>query len=128
MAQEHLRFGTYTAPDVDEDGYTVQLATTSTAKSGRTPKGKMKNKVMFTVESYNVKWTDISAKKASSILAQIVNKDEFDFFHFNAYKAKWEIGKFYVSNFNLPVIRLNEGEERYNELSFQVTCINPLVI
>lgn len=126
MAQEHLRFGTYTAPDVDEDGYTVQLATTSTAKSTRTQKGNMKNTVMFTVEAYNLKWTDISAKEASNILRQVMNKNEFDFYHFNAYKAQWETGKFYASNYNLPVVRLNNGEERYSELSFQVTCINPL--
>lgn len=126
MAQEHLRFGTYTAPDVDEDGYAVQLATTSTAKSTRTQKGNMKNTVMFTVEAYNLKWTDISAKEASNILRQVMNKNEFDFYHFNAYKAQWETGKFYASNYNLPVVRLNNGEERYSELSFQVTCINPL--
>lgn len=126
MEQEHLRFGTYTAPDVDEDGYTVQLATTSTAKSTRTQKGIMKNTVMFTVEAYSLKWTDISAKDASNILRQIMNKNEFDFYHFNAYKAQWETGKFYAANYNLPVVRLNNGEERYSELSFQVTGINPL--
>lgn len=126
MAQEHLRFGTYTASDVDEDGYTVQLATTSTAKSTRTQKGNMKNTVMFTVEAYNLKWTDISAKEASNILRQVMNKNEFEFYHFNAYKAQWETGKFYASNYNLPVVRLNNGEERYSELSFHVTCINPL--
>ena len=126
MAQNYLKFGTYTAPETDDDGYEVALATTSTSKSGRTMRGNMKNAVLFTAEAYKLKWTDIKASEAGRILQEIVGKDEFNFFHFNVYSGRWEKAKFYASNFNAPVVSLKEGDERLSELSFQVTAINPL--
>ena len=126
MAQQHLKFGTYEAPDTDEDGYQVNFAVTSTESSGRTQRGNMINAVMFTVESYNLKWTDIPATTVKSILEQIMGKNEFDFYHYNIYKARWETGRFYVANISSPFYRLNEGNVLVNELSFQVTSINPV--
>lgn len=110
----------------DKDGYTISLSTTSSAKSGRTMKGNMKNTPLFTVESYGLKWSNLRASECAQILQQVVGKSEFDFYHFNVYRAKWETGKFYAANFNTPIYRLNEGEERVNELSFQVTGVNPI--
>lgn len=126
MAQQHLRFGTYEAPDPDDDGYQVDFATTSTESSGRLQRGNMINTTMFTVEAYNLKWSDVSAIVVKNILAQVIGKNSFDFYHYNVYKAQWETGKFYVANISSPFYRLNEGEEKVNELSFQVTAINPL--
>lgn len=126
MAQNHLKFGDYTAPPVDQDGYQPQLATTSTSKSGRTMRGVMKNTAMFTVEAYELKWTNISAKEASRILAEVVNKDSFLFYHYNVYRSQWETGEFYAANFNTPVLDLTDGKETLDELSFRVTGINPL--
>lgn len=126
MAQNHLRFGTYEAPDPDEDGYQLEFATTSTESSGRTQRGNMINAPMFTVEAYNLKWTDLSAVIVKNILAQIMGKSSFNFYHYNVYKAQWEWGEFYVSNISSPFYRLNENKEKVNELSFQVTGINPV--
>lgn len=127
MAQNHLKFGTYTPTDPDSDGYQVSLATTSSSKSGRTMRGNMKNAVLFTVEAYNLKWTGIDATVASRILKEVMGKDEFDFYHFNVYTASWETGKFLAANFNAPVISLEDGKEKLSELSFQVTGINPVL-
>lgn len=127
MKQQQLKFGTYEAPPTDQDGYQPQLETTSTANSTRTMKGKMKNTVLFTVEAYQLKWSYIKASEAARILAQVVNKNEFDFWHFNIYKARWETGRFYAANFNAPVLNLTDGEETLDELSFQVTGINPIL-
>ena len=110
----------------DKDGYALSLATTSSAKSGRTMRGNMRNTPLFTVEAYNLKWTNLSAAECAQILQQVVGKAEFDFYHFNVYRAKWETGKFYAANYNTPLYRLNEGDERVQELSFQVTGVNPL--
>lgn len=126
MAQQHLKFGTYTAPDPDEDGYQPAFATTSTESSGRTMRGNMINTPMFTVEAYNLKWTDISASDAAGILNQILGKSQFDFYHFNILTCQWETGSFYAANINTPFYRLNEGRERLSELSFQVTAIDPV--
>lgn len=126
MSQQHLMLGTYQPPDVDEDGYQVQFATTSTASSGRTQRGNMINTTMFTVEAYSLKWTNISAVAVKKILEQVMGKNSFSFYHFNVYKGIWETGEFYVANINSPFLRLNDGSETVSELSFQVTATNPL--
>lgn len=126
MAQNHLKFGDYTAPPVDQDGYQAKLATTSTSKSGRTMRGVMKNTAMFTVESYDLKWTNISVKEASLILEKVLNKNSFQFYHYNVYRSRWESGEFYAANYNTPVVDLTDEKETLNELSFQVTGINPI--
>ena len=59
MAQRHLMFDDYEAPDVDEDGYSVSEAVTSDSNRTRTMKGYMKGGVLFTVEAYNLKWSNI---------------------------------------------------------------------
>lgn len=125
MAQQHLKFNDYQPPDVDEDGYQVAFAVTSSENSGRTQRGKMINTVLFTVEAYNLKWTNIKAADVSKIIENI-RGSSFSFYHFNVVKSRWETGKFYVANINSPVYRLNEGNEVCSELSFQVTGINPI--
>ena len=54
MAQNHLQFDGYTPPDVDEDGYTIAFAATSSDDSGRLMNGKMVNTRLFTVEPVEI--------------------------------------------------------------------------
>ncbi|MFR7519248.1 MAG: hypothetical protein ACLUVD_05165 [Mediterraneibacter faecis] len=67
MAQKSLKIRTYTPPDVDEDGYQISMSTTSTENSGRTMRGNMKNSPLFTIEAYELKWSDIKVSDASKI-------------------------------------------------------------
>lgn len=126
MAQQRIKFNDYTPPNVSDDGYTVNIATTSSQNSGRTMRGVMNNVPLFTVESYNLRWVNISATDVSAILSQVVGKSGFNFYHYNIYRARWETGVFYAANFNSPVLSLKEGNEKVKELTFQVTGENPL--
>lgn len=126
MAQQRIKFNEYTPPNVSDDGYTVNIATTSSQNSGRTMRGVMNNVPLFTVESYNLRWVNISAADVSAILSQVVGKSGFNFYHYNIYRARWETGVFYAANFNSPVLSLKEGNEKIKELTFQVTGENPL--
>lgn len=126
MSQQRLKFNNYTPPNVDSDGYQLSFATTSTSNSGRTMRGNMVNVPLFTVEAYNLKWTNIKATDVSKILAQVMGKAGFNFYHYNIYKNKWETTKFYVANINSPIINLIEGIEKVSQLSFQVTGVNPV--
>lgn len=126
MAQQYLKFNNYVPPNVDQDGYQVALATTSTEDSGRTMRGQMHNVPLFTTEAYNLTWKNISVRDVSNILKQVVNKSGFYFNHLNLYSGQWENTLFYASNFNSPVINLNEGVEKVKELKFQVTGGNPI--
>lgn len=124
--QYKLKFNNYTPPNVDNDGYQLSFATTSTANSNRTMRGIMYNTPLFTVEAYNLKWTNIKAADASRILNEILNKSGFNFTHFNLFKNQWETTKFYVANITSPIINLREGLEKVQQLSFQVTGVNPI--
>lgn len=125
MAQNHLQFDGYTPPDVDEDGYTIAFAATSSDDSGRLMNGKMVNTRLFTIEAYNLKWTDIALEAATEILSKTVFKSQFDFHHFNIKTGKWETNAFYVANVDTAMYSLKEGEEKCTSLSFQVTRIDP---
>ena len=125
MAQNHLQFDGYTPPDVVEDGYTIALAATSSDDSGRLMNGKMVNSRLFTVEAYNLKWTDITLEAAAEILSKTVFKSQFNFHYFNIKTAKWETHAFYVANVDTAIYSLKEGEEKCTSLSFQVTRIDP---
>ena len=125
MAQNHLQFDGYTPPGVDEDGYTIAFAATSSDDSGRLMNGKMVNTRLFTVEAYNLKWTDITLEAAAEILSKTVFKSQFNFHYFNIKTAKWETHAFYVANVDTAIYSLKEGEEKCTSLSFQVTRIDP---
>ena len=79
MAQNYLKFGSFTPPDVDEDGYQISFATTSTENSGRTMRGNMKNSPLFTIEAYELKWSDIKVSDASKILKEVMGKSGLTF-------------------------------------------------
>lgn len=128
MAQNHIMFDDYTPPDVDEDGYQVDESVTSTSNRTRTQRGYMKGDVLFTVEAYNLKWTDISAKDAAEIKKRVLGKKSFMFHHFNSYSGRWETSSFIANNISSSYYTLVDGEERVNQLSFQVTSEGPLRI
>ena len=87
--------------------------------------GKMVNTRLFTIEAYNLKWTDITLEAAAKILSKTVFKSQFDFHYFNIKTAKWETHAFYVANVDTAIYSLKEGEEKCTSLSFQVTRIDP---
>jgi hypothetical protein len=51
-----------------------------------------------------------------------------DFYHFNSYTAQWETNPFIANNISSSYYSLVDGHEMANELSFQVTSVNPLDI
>lgn len=123
--QDHIMFNNYTPPDPDEDGYTESTSTTSTESSGRTQRGVMNNTPLFSVESYDLKWTNILARDVSRIKKEVKGKASVLFHHFNTDTCVWETTPFYVANIKTGYYSLREGDERCSELSFQITAINP---
>ena len=125
MAQQRLKFNDLVIPA--PESYEIAFATTSSSNSGRLMRGTMINTPLFTVEAYNLKWVNLSANDISSILAEIMGRSSFSFYHFNVYRNRWETGSFYVANINTPALSLKEGREKVKELSMQVTAINPIM-
>lgn len=126
MAQEYLKFNGVTLPIPDEDGYTVQIATTSTDDSDRTQDMVMHNTPMGSVASYGLKWSDLTKEEASLILSQVLDKPSFSAHYFDVKTATWKDADFYATTFNITPINLAESQERIEELSFNIIGIKPI--
>lgn len=123
--QDYIRINGIKIKQPDEDGYTAQLATTSTDDSDRDMSLVMHNTPVGTVEGYDLKWTDLTLEEASEILQQVVNKQSFTVHYMDILTGTWKDGEFYASNFNAPAGTLKEGEECWDELSFNIRGIDP---
>ncbi len=126
MAQEYLKFNGVTLPIPDEDGYTVQIATTSTDDSDRTQDMVMHNTPMGSVASYGLKWSDLTKEEVSLILSQVLDKPSFSAHYFDVKTATWKDADFYATTFNITPINLAESQERIEELSFNIIGIKPI--
>lgn len=123
--QDYLKFNGVTVKVPDEDGYSANLATTSTEDSNRDMSLVMHNTPIGTVESYSLKWSELTPSEASAILQQVLNKPSFTVHYFDILTGSWRNGEFYASNFNAPARILVDGEEYWDELSFNIIGVNP---
>ena len=123
--QDYIKINGITIVQPDEDGYSVELSTTSTEDSDRDMSLVMHNTPIATVVSYSLKWTDIKATDAAQILSQIINKPSFSFHYFDILTASWRDGEFYATTFNSPCKTIEDGVEAWDELSFNVIGVDP---
>lgn len=126
MAQEQLKFNGIVMPWPDEDGYTVQIATTSTDDSDRTQDLVMHNTPIGSVGSYGLKWSDLTKEEVALILSQVLDKPSFSAHYFDIKTATWKDADFYATTFNITPIDLTEDQERIEELSFNIVGIRPI--
>lgn len=121
--QEFIKISGITIKQPDEDGYSAVLATTSTDDSDRDMALEMHNTPIGTVEGYDLKWTDLTLQEAAQILKLVVNKPRFSVHYCDILTGTWRDADFYASNFNSPCKTLEDGEERWDELSFNIRSI-----
>jgi len=104
--------------------YKPNLATTSTEDSDRDQSLVMNNTPIGTVVSYSLRWEDLTAEEVSQILSQVLNKSSFSVHYFDIISGQWKTDEFYASNFSASAFSLKEGEEGYDELSFNIVGKN----
>lgn len=104
--------------------YKPNLATTSTEDSDRDQSLVMNNTPIGTVVSYSLKWEDLTAEEVSQILSQVLNKSSFSVHYFDIISGQWKTDEFYANNFSASAFSLKEGEEGYDELSFNIVGKN----
>ena len=126
MAQEYLKINGVRVKPPDQDGYGVQLATTSTSDSDRTQDLVMHNTPIGTVESYSLKWSGLTLAEASQSLKQVLNRPKFQVHYLDVYAGYWRDGWFYASNFDITPVDLSEGGERIDSLSFDIVGVEPV--
>lgn len=126
MAQEQLKFNDVTMPWPDEDGYTVDISTTSTDDSDRTQDLEMHNTPIGSIGSYGLKWSDLTKEEVALILSQVLDKPSFSAHYFDVKTATWKDADFYATTFSITPINLTEEHERIEELSFNIIGIKPI--
>lgn len=124
--QEKIKINGIEIQQPTYDGYAAVLSTTSTDDSDRDMSLDMHNTPIGTVVGYNLKWEDISAEEVAKILQQVLNKSSFTVHYFDIVTATWKDGEFYASNFNAPSRSLEEGAEKWDELSFNIIGVKPV--
>lgn len=109
--QDCIKINGITVVQPDDDGYSANLATTSTDDSDRDQSLVMHNTPIGTVQGYELKWSYIKARDAATILREIINRSSFTLHYFDILTASWRDGEFYASNFNAPCKTLEGGVE-----------------
>ena len=122
--QDYIRFNGVVVKQPDK--YSAVLATTSTSDSDRDMALVMHNTPIGTVAGYDIEWSYLTAQEAAAILSQVLNRPSFTVHYYNILTASWEDGEFYASNFNAPAKILEEDEEYWEALSFNIRGINPV--
>lgn len=105
---------------VQPDDYHPNLATTSTEDSERDMGMDMHNTPIGTVESYSLRWSWLTTKELSDILSEVLNKESFTVHYLDVITGKWEDREFYASNYSISAKSLKDGEECWEELSFNI--------
>ena len=126
MEQDYIKFNDVMIPQPDSDGYTVQIATTSTEDSDRTQDLVMHNTPIGSVQSYGLKWSYLNKAEVALILGQVLNRSSFKVHYFDVVSATWKDADFYASNFNITPIDLTTSSEVIDELSFNIVGVNPV--
>lgn len=126
MAQQHLLLNGIKVKDLSDDGYTMNFSTTHTEDSGRNQYLSATVTPIGTIGSYSLKWKNLTGDEMAQILQQVLNKPRFLVNYYNGYSGKWEEAYFYASEYNAPARCLKEGEELWDELSFNIIGVEPI--
>lgn len=126
MASTYRPFEFNGIPVKTPNAFKPSLATTSTEDSDRTQDLVMHNTPLGTPESYSFEWNNISPEDASVIIQQIKNRSEYTLRYLSASKGKWRVDRFYTSNYTFGTLKIANGVEVWESLSFNAVSIEPL--
>lgn len=116
--QERIKVGTFHEKQPTKFDY--QFSTTQTNDSGRSQSGKARLSPLFTVEAFDVEYTELTAEEASKLLKIIVPRPNNVYFllrYFSPYEGKWQERYFYVGAGSLKVKTLKVGNETMQSIS-----------
>lgn len=125
MAQDKLKFNGIAIKQPDK-GLGYDFETTYSEDSGRVQSGVLHITPLFTVEAFSYTATDLTEAEMSQILRIVAKGAIFNMHYRSPYYGKWRDDQFYVGKGTLSIGSWKEGEERYENLSFNVIGANPL--
>ena len=126
MAQNYITINGVKIRQPDE-GLGYDWETTYSEDSKRTQKGKLTTSRLYTVESFSYQASNVTVAEMKAILKEIMKGQFFTLHYWSPYYGSWRDDQFYVGRGSLAVGRLNETEERYDSLSFNMIGRNSVV-
>lgn len=125
MAQNYITINGVKIRQPDE-GLGYDFETTYTEDSKRTQRGKLTTSRLYTVESFSYSATNVTAEEMKIILHELMKGEFFTLHYWSPYYGAWRDDEFYVGRGSLVFSRLNENEERYDNLTFNMVGRNAL--
>lgn len=124
MAQKKIKINDTDIWQPDED-LAWDYETTYTPDSTRSQDGMGHFTEMFTTESFGYKASHVPVAEWSKISKMIIGK-KFDLYCFNPHFGKWMTHRCYVGKGSLSIKTLEDGQEKYSSISFNIVDIKPL--
>lgn len=118
MSQERITIDGWGVKQPDR--FEWSFSTTSTEDSGRPMSGRATITPMFTVEAFDVEYSDLTISQAKMLLQAIVQRPGKAFFnlhYFSPYFGVWRTSQFYVGEGSLAVKTLKVDEELMQSIS-----------
>ena len=109
-----------------DEGLEFSFETTYTEDSTRTQDGGGHFSPMFTVESFGYSASWVPAAEVHKILQLVIGR-QFPLHYYSPYFGAWRDDMFYVGKGSMKIGRLNEDEEIFESLSFNMVGLNPIV-
>lgn len=125
MAQEYIKINDVAICQPDE-GLGYDFETTYSEDSTRVQSGVLHATPLFTVEAFSYKASYLTVEEMSQILQLIAKGGNFTLHYFSPYYGAWRDDRFYVGKGSLSIGRLNEDNETYDSLSFNMIGVNPI--
>lgn len=119
MAQERFKLDNVAV--IQPDDVSWNFETTSTSDSTRAMSGTVYNTPLFTVESLNVTWGQMTRTQLSQILQAIVQRPSKPYVtvhYYSPFYNAWRNAQFYVAQGSLKIKTLAQNRERIES----VTC------
>lgn len=123
--QDYIRMNGIMIRQPDE-GLDFSFETTYTEDSTRVQSGEGHFTPMFTVESFSYAATGVSLEEMKTILQIVAKGGNFTLHYFSPYYGAWRDAPFYVGQGSLSIGRLNEDNEQFDSLSFNMIGVNPI--
>ena len=109
-----------------DNNLAYSFETTYSEDATRVITGKGYFTPLFTVEQLNYTATHIPQPEATKILQMIDKGKYFTLHYFSAHYGKWRDGTFYVGKGDMSIGSLEEGNEYFDSLSFNMTGVDPI--
>lgn len=125
MAQQYITMNGIKICQPDE-GLGYDFETTYTEDSTRVMSGVLHATPLFTVEAFSYEASQVTVDEMKTILSIIAKGRTFTLHYFSPYYGAWRNDIFYVGKGSLKIGRLDEQNEIYDNLSFNMIGVNPL--